>query len=64
VVCTHGSRVDLVPTPNPEACYAKALAAAIRSAKSSLLTQIYLETHSLQEAAARGIDVPAQMAAK
>jgi hypothetical protein len=30
----------------------------------SLVTQAYLATHTLQEAAARGIDVPVQVAAK
>jgi hypothetical protein len=30
----------------------------------SLLTQVYLETHTLREAAAHGIDVPVQVAAK
>jgi hypothetical protein len=29
-----------------------------------LLTQVYLETHTLRQAAAHGIDVPAQVAAK
>jgi UrcA family protein len=64
VVCTHGNRVDLAPAPDPEGCYEKALGDAIRSANVPLLTQLYLETHTLREAAARGIDVPAQMAAK
>jgi UrcA family protein len=64
VVCTHGNRVDLAPAPNPKACYEKALGDAIRSAHVPLLTDVYLETHTLGEAAAHGIDVPAQMAAK
>lgn len=64
VVCTHGMRVDLAPSPDPEGCYEKALGNAIRSANLPLLTQVYLETHTLREAAARGIDVPVQMAAK
>jgi UrcA family protein len=64
VVCTHGNRIDLAPAPDPEGCYEKALGDAIRSANVPLLTQVYLETHTLREAAARGIDVPAQMAAK
>jgi hypothetical protein len=29
-----------------------------------LLTQVYLASHTLQEAAARGIDVPIQVAVK
>jgi len=64
VACTHGNRVDLAPVPDPEGCYEKALGDAIRSANVPRLTQVYLVTHTLGEAAARGIDVPAQMAAK
>ena len=63
VVCTHGNRVDLAPAPDPVACYEKALGDAIRSANVPLLTRVFLETHTLREAAARGIDVPAQVAA-
>ncbi len=64
VVCTHGNRVDLEPSADAEGCYEKALGGAIRSANQPLLTQLYLETHTLRQAAARRIDVPAQMAAK
>ena len=64
IVCTHGNRVDLQPSPDPEECYAKVLGEAIRFTNVSLLTQVYLETHTLREAAARGIDVPVQVAAK
>jgi UrcA family protein len=64
VVCTHGMRVDLVPSRDPQGCYEKALGDAVRSAKVPLLTQAYLATHTLREAAARGIDVPVQIAAK
>jgi UrcA family protein len=64
VVCTHGNRVGLEADPLPEICFEKALADAIRSAKVPLLTQIYLETHTLRQAAALGIEVPAQLAAK
>ena len=64
VVCTHGNRIDLQPSADPKGCYEKALGDAIRSVNVSPLTQVYLETHTLQEAAARGIDVPVQMAAK
>jgi hypothetical protein len=63
-VCTHGNRVDLVPADNEKRCYEKALGDALRAAKMPLLTQIYLETHTLQDAAARGIEVPAQVASK
>ena len=64
VVCTHGNRVGLQPSPDPKSCYEKALGDAIRSANMPLLTQVYLATHTLREAAARGIDVPVQVAAK
>jgi len=64
IVCTHGNRVDLQVSPDPEACYENALGEAVRSANASLLTQVYLETHTLREAAAQGIDVPVQVAAK
>ena len=64
VVCTHGMRVDLAPTSDPQGCYESALAGAVRSAHKPLLTQAYLATHTLQQAAAGGIDVPVQVAAK
>jgi UrcA family protein len=64
VVCTHGMRVDLKPVTDENACYENALADAIRSVNLPLLTQVYLETHTLQQAAARGIEVPVQVAAK
>ena len=64
VVCTHGMRVDLAPSPDPQGCYEKALGNAVRSAHLPLLTQAYLETHTLREAAARGIDLPVMIAAK
>ena len=64
VACTHGNRVDLKPSGDPVACYEKALGEAIRSANLPLLTQAYLETHTLRQAAAYGIEAPAQLAAK
>ena len=64
IVCTHGMRVDLKPVADPKACYEKALGDAIRSVNSPLLTRVYLETHTIQQAAARGIEVPVQVAAK
>ena len=64
IVCTHGNRVDLQASPDPEGCYEKALGDSIRSTNVPLLTQLYLETHTLRDAAARGIDVPVQVAAK
>jgi len=64
VVCTHGMRVDLKPVANENACYEKALGDAIRTVNLPLLTQVYLATHTLQQAAARGVEVPVQIAAK
>jgi len=64
VVCTHGMRVDLKPVADKGACYEKALAKSISSANLPLLTQVYLQTHTLRDAAALGIELPVQMAAK
>ncbi len=64
VACTRGDQVNLAPVEDLRGCLEKAIAGAVRSAKVSLLTQIYLETHTIQEAARQGIEVPAQVAAK
>jgi UrcA family protein len=64
VVCTHGMRFYLKPVADDSACYEKALANSISSANLPLLTQAYLQTHTLREAAAHGIDVPLQVASK
>ena len=64
MACTRGNRVNLAPVDDVQGCYEKALGGAIRSAKAPVLTGIYLETHTLQQAAKRGIEVPAQLAAK
>ena len=64
VVCTHGMRVDLAPPSDPKACYEQALGQAVRFVKRPLLTQVYLENHTLEEAAAHGIDVPMQLASE
>jgi UrcA family protein len=64
IVCTHGMRVDLKPLTDEDACYEKALGDAIRSFHRPLLTQAYLETHTLRQAAASGIDVPVMIASK
>lgn len=64
IACTHGMRVDLEPAASLSGCYENALGDAIRSANVPRLTQIYLETHSRREAAAHGIVVPVQVAAK
>jgi UrcA family protein len=64
VACTRGNRVNLVPSDNPGRCAEKALAGAIRSASVPTLTQIYLGNHTVAQATALGILVPAQIAAK
>jgi UrcA family protein len=64
VVCTRGTRVDLVPLDDPRPCFEQALGTAVRIARAPLVTQLYLQTHSLKEAAAVGIEIPAQVAAK
>jgi UrcA family protein len=64
VACTRGNRVDLEPVDDLRGCVEKAIGGAIRSAKTPLLTQIYLETHTLRDAAKYGIEVPTQLAAK
>jgi len=64
IVCTRGTRVGLLPPDNQFKCYQSALGDAVHASNEPLVTQIYLATHTLQEAAAHGIEVPAQVAAK
>jgi UrcA family protein len=64
IACTRADRVGLAPATDQFGCYEKALGDAVRSVNVPLLTQAYLATHTVREAMARGIDVPAQMAAK
>lgn len=64
IVCTHGDRVDLAPVADPRGCYERALGDAIRSTNVSQVTEIYLATHTPQDAAAHGIGVPVQIATK
>jgi UrcA family protein len=64
IACTHGARVGLQPPASFADCYEKALGDAIRSVHVPRLTHLYLETHSLREAAAHGIALPVQVAAK
>jgi UrcA family protein len=64
VACTRSNRVGLAPAADSKGCYEKALADAIRSSNAPLLIQAYLAKHSLAEASAHRIGVPAQIAAK
>jgi UrcA family protein len=64
VVCGNGNRVGLRPVDNLAKCYEKAVGDAVRSANLPQLTMVYLGSHTLQDAATRGIDVPVRVAAK
>ena len=64
VACTRADRVGLEPSDNPQKCVEKSLANAIRAVGAPMLTQIYLEKHTLVEAAALGVRTPVSMAAK
>ena len=64
IVCTGGNRVGLQPLDDPQGCYEKALADAIRSLNMARITEIYLQTHSPWVAAAHGIEVPLHIATK
>jgi UrcA family protein len=64
LVCTRGTRVDLLPVYHLQGCYEKALGDAVHATNKPLVTEIYLATHTLQEAEAHGIDVPAKVVAK
>jgi UrcA family protein len=64
IACTRANRVGLEPSNDPSGCYEKALGEAIGSVNVRLLSQAYLATHTVRDAMAHGINVPAQMAAK
>src|SRR5438105_13348257 len=52
VACNHANRVSLAPVDDPQKCADQSLATAVRSTTSAALARIYLETHTLQQAAA------------
>jgi UrcA family protein len=58
VACNQADRVSLAPVDDPQKCADQSLATAVRSTTSPALARIYLETHTLQQAAAMGISVP------
>ena len=62
-VCTRGTRVGLLPPDDKFRCYQNALGEAVHASNKPLVTQIYLASHTLQEAASHGIE-PAQLVAK
>lgn len=62
--CTRADRVGLEPSDNPQKCAEKSLANAIRVLGVPMLTQIFLDSHTLLEASAPGVYIPASVAAK
>lgn len=64
IACTRANRIGLEPTYDPRACADNSLADAIRSLHNPLLSMNYLETHSLKQAAAHGIELPVQASAR
>jgi UrcA family protein len=62
--CRDGDRVGLEPVKHFTGCYEQALGEAIRVANQPQLTLVYLETHTSEDAATRGIVVPTLVAAK
>jgi UrcA family protein len=64
VLCIRGNKVGLAPVPDPRGCYERALAEGIRYTDMPLVTLMYLSTHTARDASARGIAVPAELAAK
>jgi UrcA family protein len=64
IVCTHGMRVDLEPVNHYAVCYEQALGEAVRAVNREQLSIVYLATHTPDQAAAYGIEIPARMAAK
>jgi UrcA family protein len=62
LACTRADRVGLAPVDDPKECFESAVGSAVRSANVPQLTHAYLANHTLREAAARGIEAPAQFA--
>ncbi len=63
IACSDGDRVDLKPLSNLSGCYENALGDAVHSINLPPLNAVYLETHTLRDAAAHGIEVPQRVAA-
>lgn len=61
-VCTYGNRLDLKPVESFANCHEDALGNAVRSVNAPLLTEIYLQSHTVQQASSYGIRVPKQVA--
>jgi UrcA family protein len=56
IACRDGDRVGLEPVADFTSCFEKSLGEAVRSINRQPLTQLYLQTHTLQDATALGID--------
>jgi UrcA family protein len=65
VACTRGNRTDLLaPVDDLHACVEQALGDAVHATNKRLVTQLYLASHTQQEAAKHGIATSSQLAAK
>jgi UrcA family protein len=62
-VCSNPLLVDVPSRTESGSCHERALGNAIRSVDRPQLTSVYLKTHTLQDAAKRGIDVATLMVA-
>jgi UrcA family protein len=62
VACSYGDRIDLKPVKSFYECHEEALGNAVRSVNAPLLTEVYLQTHTIQQASSYGIHVPKQVA--
>ena len=63
-VCDSSHRVDLQLPTTFASCYEHALGGAVRAVNRPQLTLIYMRTHTLQDAANRGIEIPALVVSK
>ena len=63
IACSDGNRVDLKPVSNFSGCYENVLGDAVHSINLPPLNAVYLETHTLRDAASHGIAVPQRVAA-
>jgi UrcA family protein len=63
-VCGRGMRVDLRPVDDFAGCIETAVGEAVRLANLPQLTQEYLKTHTLQQAANHRIGLPVLTAAQ
>jgi UrcA family protein len=62
--CSPSVRVDLLYVTDFYGCYERALGDAVKSINRPQVTMVYLSKHTLQDAEARGINVPSQLASR